>query len=240
VDEPTPSPRVTRFEPVPGEPERVRVHLDDDSVLECAREAVAEAGLSTGDPVDPRLRAELGDADLRWRAREAALRLLSHRPRSRSELAGRLRRKDFPGRVVARCLDALEEKGLVDDAAFARAWARDRLRLKPRGRRALLAELRRKGVAAGVAEAAVAEVFEAEDVREDELVVEVALGWLRRQGPAVRSDLTAPRFSDERERARRRLAGYLGRRGFGGGPLHRGLEAVEDAVRSDDDASPSP
>lgn len=232
MDASVPSPRISRFEPVPRTPDRVRVHLDDDSVVEAPREAVLDASLSTGDPVDARLRAELEDADLRSRVREAALGLLSHRPRSRSELARRLRRKDFPDRVVVRCLDELEEEELVDDAAFARAWVRDRLRLKPRARAALLAELRGKGVKGPVADDAVEEVFQKKGVREEELVVDVALGWLRRQSPRIREGLTAERFSDAREKARRRLVGYLRRRGFRGGTVHRGLEAVEAEVET--------
>lgn len=231
MDPPRPTPRITRLEPRKGSSGRLRIHLDDDTSVESSAEHVARLGLGTGDPVDAKLRAELADGELRRRAREAALHLLAHRPRSRSELAGRLRRKDFPGHVVAACLDALEESGLVDDAAFARAFVRDRLRLKPKGRRALLSELRRKGVRARVADAAVEEVFEEEEVREDALALEAALGWLRRQGPRVRRDLIAPPFSDERERARRRLHGYLGRRGFRGEVAVRAVRTVEARVR---------
>jgi regulatory protein len=132
--------------------------------------------------------------------------------------------------VVRDCLDDLEREGLLDDDEFARAWVRDRLRLKPRARSALLVELRRKGVEAKIAEAAVADVFGREDVREEDLVVEVALAWLRRQSARVREDLLAGTFSDERERARRRLVGYLGRRGFRGSTLYRGVEAAESAA----------
>lgn len=232
VNAPAPSPRITRLEALPKRPERLRIHLDDGSVLEAGRDTVADLGLSVDDPLDERLRAEVEDADLRWRAREAALRLLSHRARSRSELAGRLRRKDFPGRIVASCLDGLAEEGLVDDAEFARAFVRDRLRLKPRGRTALVVELRKKGVKERIAETAVDEVFEEEGVREEELAVRTALGWLRRQSAKQQRSLVAERFSDERERARRRLHGYLRRRGFGGQVLVRAVEAAESKARS--------
>ena len=223
-----------RFETPTADPDRVRLHLDDGSTVEAPREAVLEASLSVGDPVDPRLRAGLEDAAVRREVREAALTLLSHRPRARGELAGRLRRKDFPGHLIADCLDALEADGLLDDADFARAWVRDRLRLKPRGRAALLSELRSKGVKAAVAEAAVDDVFREEEVRERELVVEVALGWLRRQSPRTRRGLTADCFDDERERARRRLVGHLRRRGFRSGDVWRAVEAVEARAEDDD------
>lgn len=231
MDAPLPSPLIRSLGPVPGDPERIRVELDDGAVLEPPRALVAELGLGSGDPVDPQLRARLTDGAVRWQAREAALRLLAHRPRSRSELADRLRRRDVPGPVIRACLDALEDQGLVDDAAFARAWIRDRLRLKPRGRAALLSELRRKGLATAVAREAVDEVFRDEEVQDVELAVEAALGWLRRQGPRIRTALREPPFSDPREKARRRLLGYLARRGFRGSAAVQGMEAVDRAVR---------
>lgn len=223
-------PRIRSLGPVPGDPERVRLELDDGSVLEPPAALVAEIGLRSGDPVDLELRARLTDGLVRWQAREAALRLLAHRPRSRSELAGRLKRRDVPAHVISACLDALEKEGLVDDEAFARMWVRDRLRLKPRGRGALLVELRRKGVTRDVARQAVDEVFTDEEVRDGDLAVEAALGWLRRQGPRVRQALRQPPFEDPREKARRRLYGYLSRRGFRGADVVRGMEAVDRAV----------
>lgn len=233
------SPRVASITPLPAlgrvtrgraTVERARVRLDDGSELDVALEVVERLGLRSGDPVDARLRAELEDADLRWRARDAALSLLAHRARSRSELAGRLTRKGFPGAVVAPCLDRLEEEGLLDDDAFARAFVADRLRLRPRGRRGLVAELRRRGVAEAAARGAVDDVFRHEEADETSLAVDAALAWLRKQGEDVRRELAGEPFSHERERARRRLYGYLARRGFGGAALSRAMEVAGEAA----------
>lgn len=48
------------------------------------------------------------------------MRLLKLRPRSERELGERLGRKGFPPAVVNAVLKELREKGLVDDARFAR------------------------------------------------------------------------------------------------------------------------
>lgn len=53
-------------------------------------------------------------------ARSDALRLLKLRPRSERELSERLARKGFTPAVVNDVLKELREKGLVDDALFAR------------------------------------------------------------------------------------------------------------------------
>ena len=58
-------------------------------------------------------------------------------------------------------IERLTELGFLDDEAFARAWLESRDRARPRGERALKFELRRKGVAQGVVEAALDERREA-------------------------------------------------------------------------------
>lgn len=206
--------------------ERVIVELDDCRTLEVALEVTEEAHLRRGDPVDAQLEARLTESDLRVRAREAALSLLSVRARSRKELADRLRRKEFPPAVVRTCLDGLEAAGWIDDDAFARGLVRDRLRLRPRGPGRMAQELRSKGVDDSVAREAVDEVFDEESVSVPALALDVARGWLRRQGPAMREALLSDEWSDDREKARRRLHGFLARRGFTGAVARGALEAL--------------
>ncbi len=155
----------------------------------------------------------------------AALRLLAARNRGVEELRGRLLKKGFPATDVSRCLRWLEERDLLDDRAFSRALIRDRLNLSPRGPSVLKQELARKGIARALAAEAVEEVFQEEEVSESGLAEEAARSWVRKQGPKVRKALIAPRFSQEREKARRRLYAFLGRRGFRGDAASRGMEA---------------
>jgi regulatory protein len=79
-------------------------------------------------------------------ARDICLRLLAVRPRTRAELAAALRRGGIADRVATEVLDRYGEVGIIDDAAFARAWVESRHHGKGLARRALAGELRRKGV----------------------------------------------------------------------------------------------
>ena len=197
--------------------ERGEVTLEDGTRLTLAADDLLATGLRAGDPVDVQMRAILVEGALLWEAREAALRLLSHRARARGELARRLREKGTPAGLVARTLDELEERGYLDDAAFARAWVADRLRLRPRGRRVLLSELRKKGVADGVAREAVDHAFSAHQASDARIAGDLAQGWLRRQPPRVREALLAGERTPEREKALRRYQGFMARRGIAGG-----------------------
>ena len=86
----------------------------------------------------------------------AAARFLETRPRSSDEVRRRLRDAGYRADLVEGTLDRLTELGYLDDAAFARAWVESRDRARPRGARALRYELRRMGIAAADAEAALA------------------------------------------------------------------------------------
>lgn len=205
---------------------RTTVELADGATFTLATDAFLALNLSRGDPVDGPARQALADAGLRSEAREAALRLLSHRPRSRAELERRLRRKDLPGALVGRVADEMEALGYLDDDAFARAWVRDRLRLKPRGRAALRAELRKKGVAARVVDAALDQVFAEEEVSEGDIAGELAEKWIRRQPARIADGLLAGGRSDDARKARRRYQGFMARRGLSGAAAWQALERV--------------
>jgi regulatory protein len=98
---------------------------------------------------------------------------------------------------------------------------RDRLRLRPRGARALQSELQRKGVAPDVAAAAVDKGMRDSGAADADLCLAAAQKWVRGNGRRIAA---APDV-DARRALERRLSAYLMRRGFGG-------DAVRDAVRA--------
>ena len=87
-------------------------------------------------------------------ARILVLRRLDTAPRTRAELERYLRQRGVPDDAAAEVLDRFEEVGLVDDVAYAEGWVRSRHGTKGLGRRAVAAELRRKGVADDIVSAA--------------------------------------------------------------------------------------
>ncbi len=217
--------RITALEPQAHHPDRVNVFVDGAFRCGLALEIAYGGGLRVGDEITEERLAELERKDLLWKAREAAFNLLSYRARSEAELRQRLRRKEFPDDVVEACVADLVEKGYVDDASFAASFVRDRVRGKPRGSRRLVQELRAKGVEPDTAASAIEETFAAEDVTELELAREAARAWARR---AFGGRTTAPAESDSesRQAARRRLYGYLARRGFPGDVIRTVMDEV--------------
>ncbi len=97
-------------------------------------------------------------------ARETVLRILTAAPKSRSEIERSLARKGYPEQVVAPLLDRFDEVGLVDDAAYAELLVRTRHAERGLARRAIAAELRRRGIQDEVAADAL-EQIEPDDER---------------------------------------------------------------------------
>lgn len=135
-------------------------------------------------------------------AREILLRALTAQARTRRELSELLAKKGIPDDAAAAVLERFEDVGLIDDTAFAAAWVTSRQQRKHLSRRALRAELQRKGVDRDTISAAVDGVSP-----DDEYAAALDLARQR-----------APRLSglDPLVR-RRRLQGLLARRGFSAG-----------------------
>ena len=134
-------------------------------------------------------------------AHALCLRLLTARARSRAELIGKMAKHGYPDDVVETVLGRLIEVGLVDDEDFAAQWVRSRHTYSGKGKRALAAELRTKGVDAEVITAALDGIDAgAERMRAEQLVDRK----LRREVLADGDDA----------KVMRRLIGMLARRGY--------------------------
>lgn len=221
---PDTAPVVTRIEPLRPRGLRALVHLDRGAPFEVMLEALERHRLGVGDPLPSDRRHHLLDDDADIRVREAALGLISCRARTRVELSRRLRQKGFRPARIDLSLDRLQEKGLIDDEAVAAAFVRDRLRHRPRGRIALSAELRAKGVSGKVVDRAIDEVFDEQETDDRSLARSVAERWVLRQPRGVLAALVSDGHSKERARAKRRLVGWLSRRGFRGAALTAGID----------------
>jgi len=160
-----------------------------------------------------------------------ALRLLSARVRTVKELRGRLLKKGLSPSDVSHCIRWLEERNLLNDETFARSFLRDRIRFSPRSPFLLERELRDRGVAPALAGTVVEAILEEEGTSDGKLSAMAAEGWVRKQGSPTRKELLADRFTAEREKVRRRLYGFLARRGFVGDAARRGMDAGVEKAR---------
>ena len=95
-------------------------------------------------------------------ARAICLRLLTVRPRTRAELADALAKRGVPDEAAGDGPRPLDEVGLIDDARVRRGLGDSRHHGRGLARRALAAELRRRGVDGEIVGEAVA-IVDADD-----------------------------------------------------------------------------
>jgi regulatory protein len=150
--------------------------------------------------VDRRAQSAKSEDEQLKRAKNTAYRYLTIRPRSRKELADKLQDKEFSDPMIAAVLEHVTRLGYLDDGKFAAQWAASRVRSRGFGRRRLEQELRIKGISREIIKdtlnTLLEEAPEAETARKE---AEKKLRTLTRFEPEVR---------------RRRLAGFLERKGF--------------------------
>ncbi|WP_229401202.1 regulatory protein RecX [Micromonospora okii] len=165
----------------------------------------------TGETTDPATGGGAAPRDEAELAREVCLRQLAVRPRTRAELAAALARRGISEEVATRVLDRYDEVGMIDDAAFARAWVSSRHTGRGLARRALANELRQRGVDGDVASEALGELDAETEAETARALVERKLRTARGEPDAV--------F--------RRLVGMLARKGY---PPGVAIRAVKDAL----------
>ncbi|SFE59876.1 regulatory protein RecX [Blastococcus tunisiensis] len=189
------------------------------------RPGARRPGARVDDPlnpdVDPGPDEEMSDPESV--ARGICLRALTGAPKTRQQLADLLDQRGVPEDAAGAVLDRFTEVGLIDDAAFSRAWVTSRQAGRGLARRALSQELRAKGVDPDVAAEAVSAVDDEDERASARRLVE------RRATAMSRLD---------RATATRRLMGMLARKGYSGGMAAAVVREVLDDAGADEAADP--
>ncbi len=144
---------------------------------------------------------------LEQRAKNVLLHQLSRSMKTRFQLAEVLKKREIPDDIAEAVLDRFTEAQLIDDEVFAGAYVRTRLE-NGRSVSAIRSELRRKGVDQSIIAAHLAEV---DQEQEQEIADRLAANRYARM-----ANLDA-------EVRKRRLLGFLQRRGFSQAIAYRAI-----------------
>jgi regulatory protein len=194
-------------------PGRFDVLVDGRHEATLSIEAVERLALAVGRAYDDVRDAVRHEASL-LATYDRALNMLALRARSSRELRRQLVRKGEPANQVDAAIARLQAAGFLDDAAFARQFARNKAIGTGMSRRRIQQELGRRGVARQVGDDAIADVFEQEQLDERVVVEQAARKKLR--------SLT----SLDVETRKRRLYAFLARRGYDVDDIRRAMQAV--------------
>jgi regulatory protein len=188
--------KITGLKPGRTREKRINVFLDGKLAIGVLAETALKEGLTVGQELTASRLEALAGQDRFQRCHNAAIRFLGYRPRSEAEIRQRLQRRGFDSDCIEKTIARLKEQGLIDDVAFARFWKDNRQEFSPRSRRLTKLELQRKGLSREAIEQVISELDDRESAYR---------AALKRARRLTTSDYLM---------LRRRLAEYLGRRGF--------------------------
>ena len=220
-------PEITALEPQ-KRPGRLNVFVDGQFVMGVGEAVAADLRLRVGKEMTSEKLLEVAGAEEVQKALDSALLLLEVRARAKREIETRLTQKGYEEGIIEQVIEKLVRLELINDAQFAAAWVEAKTRVggnRPVGRRRLSSELYAKGVAKDQIAEAVGIVSNS-----DELVLARAA--------AAKKVRTVPTDRDLLQAERRKLMGFLQRRGFGWETVKQvtreSLPAKGDAAEDDE------
>jgi len=125
---------------------KVNIFIDEKFAFSLDYETLLKYSLSKGVVLsEEKIRKIVKDADFaKWYSK--ALDLISRRPRSEKEIHDYLRKKAVGDLLMLEVTRELKERKFIDDTAFAFWFVDQRVNFRPKGKRALLYELKQKGI----------------------------------------------------------------------------------------------
>jgi len=145
---------------------------------------------------------------------QKALRFISYKPRTMSEVEKKLNEYDFDEDIISDVLKMVVEKGYVNDLQYAKNWVENRSIYKPRSKKLITWELKNKQISEDIISEATGDL-----VPEDKLASLAAEKYARRLS------------GYEKEIFIRRLSGYLIRRGFSFSTVKTTVQTTWDNLR---------
>ena len=120
---------------------------------------VARFGLYEKMEIDQGLVDQIEKEEGTAKAFNAAANFLKTRERSQKEIKDKLKTKDYSEVVIEKVLEKLERLDIVNDKRFAEMFVRDRMKLKPKGKKVLQLELMQKGIDRNIIEEVLSEML---------------------------------------------------------------------------------
>ena len=190
---------------------RFNIYLDGEFAFGVSDKILVKAGLAVNGRISEKEIEKLKKQDQQGGLYDQALRFLSYRPRSEKEVRDYLQKKGGPIGTTEGIISELKKQDLIDDRAFTEWWLEQRKTFRPRGKFALMMELKQKGI--------------------DEELIKDALERLIDEASLVKRliEKRAKNYKNLDQRSfRRKMIGFLARRGFNWPIIQKVLEEMKE------------
>jgi len=138
--------QITKIEIQKKRKDRYNIYIDDEFRFGLDEGVVAKLGLYEKKEITEPEIEQIEKEEVIAKAFNAAIFFLRTRERSKKEINDKLKTKEYSSSIIEKVLEKLERLDLVNDKRFAEMFVRDRMKLKPKGKKILSLELKQKGV----------------------------------------------------------------------------------------------
>ncbi len=215
---------ITGLRPTGSQGQTTHVKVGRHVAAKIDTDACAALRLHVGDTWTHDLAQRVESVASEHAALQDALRRVTRRMTSRRRLDDKLRLAGHEAHARAAALDRLETSGLLDDESLGRALLREAERQKPAGPALLKQKLYRAGIPSPLIDQLMRERQAQPEALAD--VKDRALAMLKRKAQ------TMSRLDDATRR--RRLLGFISRRGFDGATSRELVESALGPVEFED------
>ena len=187
--------KITAIKRQKRNPHRVNIYLENEFAFGLSR--IVAGWLDVGQELDDEKIISLQTEDEQEVAYQRIVKFISHRIRTEDEIRRNLIKHKVQSRVINDVLQKLRRNGMVNDKQFAKSWVENRNEFRPRAHRMLTYELHQKGITDEIISQTLDSI-----ISDEELALKAAQKQVRKY-----KELDWPNF-------RRKLSGFLARRGF--------------------------
>ena len=192
--------KITKIEKQKKRKDRFNVYANDEFVCGLSEDTIIDEALAIGQEIDQKEIEKLVEKDQSSKAFDKAIRFLGYRARTEKEVKDKLLVKEFDEKVIKKTIGKLKEMDYLSDIEFTQAWVKDRINIKPEGKKLLQIELRQKGIEEKMAKEQLEKLV---DDKTETTMAKKALNKALKQYNKLPS----------REK-RQKITAYLARRGF--------------------------
>jgi regulatory protein len=211
-EQPLPLGIITKVERQARMPHRYNLHINDQYAISVHEDIMIKHRLFKGEEIDAPLMQAILLEEEQQKSYLTAVRLLSSRLRSEHEIKTRLKQKGFTAEIINHTVKRLSSEGYLNDTLFAEQLTTQRIHSQKKGRNFIKQELQQKGLSKDRIQEAMSQV-------DSETEYKLALGLAKKK---YRSE-----SDQDPSKARRKMAGFLARRGYPGSVVSRVLRELK-------------
>ena len=209
--------RITSISVQKKNKQRYSIYVDEGFLVGVSESTLIDLKLAKGVEITPSLFRKIERAEGRYEVKAYLMKLLGMRDHARKELLTKALRKDYSKEVVLDILDELEEKGYINEEAFAEKFTADKFNLNQWGPAKIKAHLFKKGISKHVVEQSVQNFFG--DLELKETYLNLVLKRKRR-------------FLKEEDllKRKKKIFDYLNRKGFKPGTIFKHMDELMETL----------